>query len=111
MDAGAGGVGKCFLGQLESLAARRPSPKLNLCYVCTSKKALYHADYSPIDMKTAVGALAASTQETPDLAQLVDYLAATPAKVVMVDNTSSQKVADAYPMVLGRGISIVTPNN
>ena len=57
-----------------------------------------------------MGALAASTQEPPVLAQLVEYLAAAPSKVVLVDNTSSQDVADAYPLILSRGISIVTPN-
>jgi homoserine dehydrogenase len=33
-----------------------------------------------------------------------------PGKVVLVDNTSSQDVADAYPDFLEKGISIVTPN-
>jgi homoserine dehydrogenase len=31
-------------------------------------------------------------------------------KVILVDNTSSQDVADAYPQILSKGISIVTPN-
>lgn len=83
---------------------------MNLCYLSTSKKALYNADYSPIDMKSALGAIAASTQEPPSLAKLAEYLAAAPAKVVLVDNTSSQDVADNYPLILSRGISIVTPN-
>ena len=33
-----------------------------------------------------------------------------PGKVVLVDNTSSQDVADSYPAFLKQGISIVTPN-
>lgn len=37
-------------------------------------------------------------------------MAAAPAKTVLVDNTSNQEIADAYPQILMRGISIVTPN-
>lgn len=43
----------------------------------------------------------------PDLAQ---YLAAAPGPAVVVDNTSSQEVADAYPSFLRKGVSVVTPN-
>ncbi|GJC81287.1 homoserine dehydrogenase [Colletotrichum liriopes] len=107
---GAGGVGKSFLSQLEALASRRPSPKLNLVYISTSKKALYDASYSPIPIASAIEKLAAVSQAPPALPQLADYLAAAPAKVVLVDNTSSQDIADAYPVFLGRGISVVTPN-
>ncbi|CCF43334.1 homoserine dehydrogenase [Colletotrichum higginsianum] len=107
---GAGGVGKSFLSQLETLASRRPSPKLNLVYISTSKKALYDASYSPIPIAGAIERLSIASEVPPALPQLADYLAAAPAKVVLVDNTSSQDVAEAYPVFLGRGISIVTPN-
>lgn len=103
-------MGKCFLSQLETLAARRPTPKLKLCYVSTSRKAIYHADYSPIEFANVAQALAKSAQTPPALPQIVEYLAAAPSKVVLVDNTSSQDVADSYPLVLSRGISIITPN-
>ncbi|KAK8045236.1 Homoserine dehydrogenase [Apiospora rasikravindrae] len=107
---GAGGVGKCFLSQLQTLATRRPVPKLNLCYISTSKKALFKQDYSSIPYESAINDLAASTAAPLDLTKVVDYLAAAPSKVVLVDNTSSQDVANAYPVFLSRGISIVTPN-
>ncbi|KAF4781301.1 homoserine dehydrogenase [Colletotrichum scovillei] len=107
---GAGGVGKCFLSQLEALATRRPSPKLNLIYISTSKKALYDAKYTPTPFAGAIEELSRASQAPPALPQLAEYLAAAPAKVVLVDNTSSQDVADAYPVFLGKGISIVTPN-
>ncbi|ORY61209.1 homoserine dehydrogenase-domain-containing protein [Pseudomassariella vexata] len=107
---GAGGVGKCFLSQLQTLASRRPTPKLSICYISTSKKALFNNDYSPIPTETAVDELAASTKVPFALPNIVDYLAAAPSKVILVDNTSSQDVADAYPSFLSRGISIVTPN-
>lgn len=40
----------------------------------------------------------------------MEYLVASQSKVVLVDNTSSQDVADAYPLFLSYGVSIVTPN-
>ncbi|KAK7223503.1 hypothetical protein V2G26_011506 [Clonostachys chloroleuca] len=107
---GAGGVGKCFLSQLQALAARKPSPKLNLAYIATSRKALFNDDYSAIDIGSAVDSLAGSSKSPLALSQVVDYLAAAPAKAVLVDNTSSQDVAELYPLALSRGISIVTPN-
>ncbi|KAK0385189.1 hypothetical protein NLU13_7667 [Sarocladium strictum] len=107
---GAGGVGKCFLSQLSSLAVRRPSPKINLCYIATSRKALYNDDYSPIAVDGAIDALASSTKSPLDLPKAIEYFAAAPTKVVLVDNTSSQDVAEAYPLALSRGVSIVTPN-
>ncbi|RYP78676.1 hypothetical protein DL771_000343 [Monosporascus sp. 5C6A] len=106
---GAGGVGKCFLSQLEALAARRPNPTLNLCYISTSKKALYNKDYT-LNTSSLLQDLAASTEAPLPLPQIVEYLSGAPSKVVLVDNTSSQDVADSYPAFLSRGISIVTPN-
>ncbi|KAI1805282.1 homoserine dehydrogenase-domain-containing protein [Daldinia bambusicola] len=106
---GAGGVGKCFLSQFEALSKRRPTPKLNLCYISTSKKALFNGDYS-VATENVLQELAASTKSPLDLPQVADYLAAAPSKAILVDNTSSQDVADSYPLFLSRGISIVTPN-
>lgn len=103
-------MGKCFLSQLRDLAVRRPSPKLNLCYIATSRKALYNDDYAAINLDTAVDALAASTKTPPSLPDLVTYLSKAPGKAIIVDNTSSQDVAEAYPTALKAGVSVVTPN-
>jgi homoserine dehydrogenase len=54
--------------------------------------------------------LAESTQEPLSLSAIIDFLAAAPSKAILVDNTSSQDVANEYPAVLLKGISIVTPN-
>lgn len=61
-------------------------------------------------MDGAIDALAGSPRSPPALPQLIEYLAAAPAKAILVDNTSSQDVADSYPLALSRGVSIVTPN-
>ncbi len=111
---GTGGVGKCFLSQLEGLSKRfvtNPSlPKLSLVLVSRSKKILYSQNFSALPYDSLSTSLESSTQEPLSLPMIVDFLAAAPAKVVLVDNTSSQDVADAYPQVLSKGISIVTPN-
>ncbi|KAK3303466.1 homoserine dehydrogenase-domain-containing protein [Chaetomium strumarium] len=107
---GAGGVGKCFLSQLEQLATRRPNPKLVLTYICTSKKALYSTDYIAVDIKNVTSSLASSPLAPLPLTKLADFLTSSGSKTVLVDNTSSQDVAEAYPLFLSRGISIVTPN-
>ncbi|KAK0673043.1 putative homoserine dehydrogenase [Cercophora samala] len=107
---GAGGVGKCFLGQLETLSQRRPSPKLVLTYISTSKKAIYNSDYAAIAINDVASNLASSSQAPLAPPKLIEYLKSSGSKTVLVDNTSSQDVADAYPLFLSNGISIVTPN-
>jgi homoserine dehydrogenase len=111
---GAGGVGKCFLSQLESLSKRLSvnpsSPKLSLVLISRSKKILYSPEYTALPYDDISTKLEESTQEPLPLEKTIDFLVAAPSKVILVDNTSSQAVADQYPNVLSRGISIVTPN-
>lgn len=42
--------------------------------------------------------------------EIVSYLSAAPGRAVLVDNTSDQSLANAYPLFLRAGISVVTPN-
>lgn len=42
--------------------------------------------------------------------ELATYLHRAPGRAILVDNTSSQDLANAYPAFLAKGISIVTPN-
>jgi homoserine dehydrogenase len=107
---GTGGVGKCFLEQLQALAARRSTQKLSLCFIATNVKTLYTKDYTPIPYEDALEKLEASTQALLSAVSIVEYLAGAPSKVVLVDNTSSQDIANAYPTFLSKGISVVTPN-
>ncbi|KAF2107882.1 homoserine dehydrogenase-domain-containing protein [Lophiotrema nucula] len=110
---GAGGVGKAFLSQLQQVASnlsRSPSTPtyLSLILLSTSQKSVHHADYKSLNNWESE--LANSTTPPLPLPQLVEYLAKAPDKVVLVDNTSNQDVADSYPLFLKKGISIVTPN-
>jgi len=112
---GTGGVGRAFLAQLHHLGSKlcqnTSSPTyLSLILLSTTKKLLYSADYHPIHLDSWEKDLAAST--TPGLSptDLAEYLSHAPNKVVLVDNTSNQSLADAYPLFLKKGINIVTPN-
>jgi len=111
---GAGGVGKCFLSQLDALSSRLSKnsslPKVSLVFVSSSKKALYTPKYTALPYANISTKLADSTQEPLSLPKIIEYLAAAPSKAILVDNTSSQDVADQYPQFLSKGISIVTPN-
>jgi len=51
-----------------------------------------------------------STQKNLSLTEVIGFLSAAPAKAILIDNTSSQDIADQYPQVLSKGISIVTPS-
>jgi homoserine dehydrogenase len=106
-------VGKAFLSQLSTLAQRfSQSPSspyyLSLIWLSTSKKAVYHANYKPLSNWESE--LQNSNTPALPLPQLCEYLQKAPGKVVLVDNTSNQDVADSYPDFLKNGISIVTPN-
>ena len=75
-----------------------------------SKTNIYTADYSPLSLDTSANAVGSSTQDVLSTSKLIEYLAAAPGKAIVVDNTSSQDVAEQYPNFLSRGISVVTPN-
>lgn len=75
-----------------------------------SRTNIFTPDYSPISLDTSAGAVAESTQELLSVPKIIDHLKAAPGHAILVDNTSSQDVADAYPDFLAKGVSIVTPN-
>lgn len=103
-------MGACFVDQLAYLAKHRTSTRICLCYIAIIDRALYHNDYSPIDLENAISALELDGFDPPKIPEIVRYLSSTPSKVVVVDNTSSGQLAQAYPLFLQNGISIVTPN-
>lgn len=106
---GAGVVGKSFLSQLETLSAKS-TIKYNLALLSTSKKAIYNDDFSPLDISKYADLLAATSKEAFDIAGLIAYLKKSPFPVILVDNTSNETLANAYPEFVNAGISIATPN-
>lgn len=101
-------MGKSFLRQLESLKLGKT--KLSLILVARSRSILYTPDYSPLAIGSCNDDLAASKQDYLSIPKIVEYLAKAPGPSVLVDNTSSQDLAEQYPDILGGGVSIVTPN-
>ncbi|KAK5065038.1 hypothetical protein LTR84_000873 [Exophiala bonariae] len=100
---GVGGVGQAFLSQVANLPSTlRPS----LIFVSRSTKQLYNSSYSAVNASD----LQSSSSKLLSLSELSSYLSSAPGKTILVDNTSSQDVADSYPSFLSAGVSIVTPN-
>lgn len=100
---GVGGVGQAFLSQLSNLpSSLRPS----LVFISRSTKQLYNSSYSAINASD----LQSSTSKLLSLPELSTYLSSAPGKAILVDNTSNQDIADAYPSFLRVGVSIVTPS-
>ncbi|KAI9798167.1 MAG: hypothetical protein M1833_004916 [Piccolia ochrophora] len=112
---GTGGVGRCFLSQLSTISARlsqdHTSPTyLSLILLARSSKLLYSESFRPLSLSTWESDLDSSKDPLLSIPEIVEFLANAPAKVILVDNTSNQEVANAYPTLLKRGISVVTPN-
>lgn len=111
---GLGGVGKAFLSQLEFLRQRlskqNPPIDLRLILARRSTKQIFSSNFEPLDINNVASQLDKSGSPPPPFNEIFGQLARAPVKVVLVDNTSDQGLASLYPMVLQRGISIVTPN-
>lgn len=107
-------MGKCFLSQLQALSKRLSQKKhatqLSLVLAARSKKLYYKKDYAPLSISNCSEELAASDQSMLSISEMLEYLAGAPGKVILVDNTSSNDIANQYPAFLLRGINIVTPN-
>ena len=104
---GVGGVGKCFLEILPKLPK---SLQPNLVFVSRSTKNVFSQDYRPIEYSKTYGVLSSSQSPQLSLPEIASYLSKAPGPAILVDNTSNQDVANAYPLFLKQGISICTPN-
>ena len=111
---GVGGVGKAFLNQLEHVRLRlskQPVPiNLSLVLVRRSTKQLFSTDFKPLEISTALDQLEKQSSEPQPFPTTLDLLAKAPGRVILVYNTSDQTLAETYPSILSKGVSIVTPN-
>ncbi|KAJ4341941.1 Homoserine dehydrogenase [Ascochyta clinopodiicola] len=107
---GAGGVGACFLEQLKFLSEKSQKPRLRLCYLAIIDRALFYKDYRSINIGTALSELDTHGHDPQPFSQTIEYLSKAPNRVVLIDNTSSQAIAESYPELLRNGINIITPN-
>ena len=106
---GVGGVTKSFLPQLEWLMSRPDLPKLNLVFISSRSKALYRFEES-LDVKTVLQGLDSSEQPYLALPEVLTKLASSSNRSIILDNTGTQEIANAYPEILRRGINIITPS-
>ena len=112
---GVGGVGTAFLTQLAALSERltgRKSRPIDLCvvYISRSNTCLIASPENPIYLDGRQAELESTTQSPLSLEELVDFLAKLPGPSVLVDCTSSERIAAAYPLFLQSKTHIVTPN-
>jgi homoserine dehydrogenase len=103
------------LSQLDALSGRlsqsQTSPTyLSLILLARSSKVLYSQNFQPLSLTSWEADLQASALPKLSLPQIAQYLSSAPENVILVDNTSSQEVADCYPLLLKKGINVVTPN-
>jgi homoserine dehydrogenase len=81
-----------------------------LVLLARSSSYLYSENYNSISLDSWEISLRNSKLPKLSFSQIADYLSSAPSKVILVDNTSSQQVADNYPLFLAKGINVVTPN-
>ncbi|KAF4452066.1 Homoserine dehydrogenase [Fusarium austroafricanum] len=106
---GVGGVTKSLLPQLQWLISQPKNPKMNLVFIANSSKAVYNFE-GALDIEAVAESLKVSEQPYLGLQELLNQLAASPNKAILIDSTGTQQIADAYPEILRRNISIVTPS-
>jgi homoserine dehydrogenase len=70
----------------------------------------YPAIESATDWKTALASPSVIKGGVLSPEEIATYLSQVPGRAILVDNTSDPTLANAYPLFLGKGISIVTPN-
>ncbi|EGO03925.1 hypothetical protein SERLA73DRAFT_175619 [Serpula lacrymans var. lacrymans S7.3] len=108
---GVGLVGSEFIDQL--LAFPSPSP-FRIVSLCSSKRSLFSNTglvFSPSGWKSDLSDSSSSSPvDIPSLTKGLASLVQPGQKVVLVDNTSSDDVAQLYPAFLRAGIEVITPN-
>jgi homoserine dehydrogenase len=113
---GVGLVGKEFLSQLATVASNHSNRQIRLIYASNSTKSLYNIQNGiPLDswaQSLSSSKVSVSPSDLPG--RLKADLHSSPGTVkqvtVVVDNTSSDKIAALYPAFLKNGIDVITPN-
>lgn len=107
---GLGGVGSELIQQLSDI----PYP-FSIAAISNSRKMLLFTDGTSCFVpKRGTNAIDDPSAPAASIDALLDALSGLaqrkPGKVVLVDNTASQAVAETYPRFLDAGIHVVTPN-
>lgn len=78
--------------------------------IACSNRALLSKDFSPLPLASWQSDLAASRKGETSPGDIAAFLERSPHPVILVDNTSSECLANSYPLLIDQGISITTPN-
>ncbi|KLO06402.1 hypothetical protein SCHPADRAFT_861450 [Schizopora paradoxa] len=111
---GKGLVGAEFVDQLLSLPV--PSNPFNIFSISSSKKTwirpqgLVHTEWKKAFESSASDASDTVTLLKSTLGTEMETLVKAGHKVVLVDNTSSDTIAQLYPRFLSAGVNVITPN-
>jgi homoserine dehydrogenase len=107
---GVGLVGSELISQLSAYYSRNKTPTFKVIALMNStKQILSDSSYSPLNLSSWKNDLNAKGT-TPNLTSFINYLSETPTPSVVIDNTSSQEIANSYPLFIEKGLHIVTPN-
>lgn len=104
---GTGLVGSCFLEQLAPIASKYG---IALVLVARSSKALLSQGYKPLEISQIKKGDFSANQGALKPLEIAEFLSNSPVPAVLVDNTSNEELAQAYPEFTSRGVSIATPN-
>ncbi|CAI2175641.1 13229_t:CDS:2 [Funneliformis geosporum] len=106
---GVGLVGSELINQLSTHINRNKASTFKVIALLNSTKQLLSNSHTPLDLSNWKNDL--STKGTKsDLTSFINYLSEAPTPSIVVDNTSSQEIADSYPLFIEKGLHIVTPN-
>lgn len=105
---GVGLVGAEFVDQLLAL----PTGQFQIASLSSSKATLFAADglsFGSSDWRS-IFKQSAAPSSLSSLSSELNALVKAGRKVVLVDNTSAENVAQMYPQFLAGGINVITPN-
>ncbi|KAK9722906.1 Homoserine dehydrogenase [Basidiobolus ranarum] len=104
---GPGLVGGELIVQLKNYISSKPN-SLAVTAIINSTRMLLNPNSQNLDLAAWKDSLAKGLPA--DLAKFADHLAAGPNHSIIIDCTSSDFIAEQYPLWLEKGISVVTPN-
>jgi homoserine dehydrogenase len=107
---GVGLVGSELISQLSDYNSQNKTPTFNVIALMNStKQLLSNSSYSPLNLSS--WKIVLNTKGTAsNLTSFINYLSETTTPSIVIDNTSSQEIANAYPLFIEKGLHIITPN-
>ncbi|RIA85329.1 hypothetical protein C1645_715103 [Glomus cerebriforme] len=107
---GVGLVGSELISQLSAhISQNKTSTFKVIALMNSTKQLLSNSSYLPLNLSSWKKDLN-TKGTTSNLTSFINYLSESPTLSVVIDNTSSQEIANSYPLFIEKGLHIVTPN-